>query len=269
MNGTIMPLAKAALPITDIAIQRGYAVFDSMVASNDTILDLDHHIARFVNSAKIARIPLKYSKTELREALQKVLRKNKLPFSKVRIFVTPGQSPDSLTFVPSTGSLFIIVEPYNHPASEIYDKGVTLMTAEYQRPIAQAKSTNYMLAVNLQEERRKRKAFEILYTFQGTVYECSTSNFFLVKGKQLLTSNQGVLSGITRKFVLAAAKKAGLVPVERVITMKDLRNADEAFISGTYKGIVPVIKVDDIIIGNGKVGHAAQSFQNLYVEFGV
>lgn len=270
MNGKIIPLAKATLPIMDIAVLRGHGVFDSMSAVGERAIHGDQHFKRFFASAKEARIPVRYTKTEIESALRAVLRKNKFPRSKVRIVATGGETIHSgLEFNAATAAVFIIVEPYMQPASAPYERGVSLMTVEYQRPLPYAKTTNYMLAVNLQEERKKKKAFEILYTFNGHVYECTTSNFFIVKNNQLITADTGILKGISRKFVLDSAKKVGLKAVERPVTLKDVATADEAFITGTYKGIVPVVKVDKMVIGNGKVGHAAESFQELYREFSV
>ena len=265
MNGKIMPLAKAALPITDIAVARGYAVFDAMLAVGDNVFHGMAHIDRFFASAKAARISIRYSKAEVYASIQALLRKNNLPRAKVRVIATGGNVVNGLEFDNESASLLIIAEPFTELSDAVYEKGVNLMTAEYQRPLAHAKTTNYMLAVNLQEERRKRKAFEILYTFKGNVFECSTSNFFLVKGNKLITADKGILRGIIRAFVLDSAKKVGLTVVERPITMKDVRSADEAFISASYKGVVPVVKVDDIMIGNGKVGHAAVSLHELYL----
>jgi branched-subunit amino acid aminotransferase/4-amino-4-deoxychorismate lyase len=265
LNGRIIPLAKAVLPIMDIAVLRGYGVFDSMSAVGERVLHLDDHLKRFFASAKATGISIHHMKAEIKTAIDALLKKNKLPLAKVRIVATGGTTINSgLEFDAKTGSLFILVEEHAELPASYYENGVRLMTAEYERPLPQAKTTNYMLAVQLQPTKFKQKAYEILYTSKDKVYECSTSNFFLVKGNQLITADKGILPGIIRKFVLSSANKVGLKAVERTVTLKDIATADEAFITGTYKGVLPVVAVDDITIGNGKVGLAAQSFQELY-----
>jgi branched-chain amino acid aminotransferase len=265
MNGKIMPLAKAVLPIMDIAVLRGYAVFDSMAAVGERVVHVDDHLKRFFASAASAGITIRSTKAHIKTAIHALLRKNKFTLSKVRIVATGGETINSgLEFDATTGSLFIIVEEHSKLPASYYENGVILMTAEYERPMPQAKTTNYMYAVSLQHKRSKQKALEILYTFQGKVYECSTSNFFLVKGNELITADKGILEGIARAFVLRSAKKIGLKAVERTVTLHDLETADEAFITATYKGILPVVKIDGMKIGNGKVGLAAQGFKELY-----
>lgn len=264
-----MLLSKAALPITDISIARGYAVFDAMLAIGQKPLHAKDHIKRFFDSAKASRINIGYSQKEVLEAILSVLQKNKLAASKVRVIATGGNLVNGLEFDPKTNSFFVIAEPYIEPAKIVYENGISLITAEYQRPLAHAKTTNYMAAVHLQEKRIKNKAFEILYTQNGNISECSTSNFFIVKGDKLFTPKDGILKGIIRKFVLNSASKVGLKVIEKPITLKDLAAADEAFISASYKGVIPVVKVDNLIIGNGKVGHAAQTLAELYKKFSV
>ncbi len=123
---------------------------------------------------------------------------------------------------------------------------------EHQRIIPEAKHNNYILAVKNQKLRIKEKAFEILYTFEGKVLEASTSNFFIVKNKQLITPKHNILIGTTRNKIIHLAKNKHQI-IEKDIQLKDALSADEAFLTATNKGVVPVVKINSTTIGNGKV----------------
>jgi D-alanine transaminase/branched-chain amino acid aminotransferase len=268
LNGKIILASKAAIPISDISITRGFAIFDSMFASGAKVLHVEDHMNRFYNSAKEMGLRIPLSKKVLQNVMIKLLKKNGYSHSKVRALLTGGTTAkNAIEADPAHPNFFVTAEPFIPLAKAIYEKGVSLITINYQRPWPTVKTTNYMVAVRMQDERKRKKAFEILYTFEGQAFECSTSNFFLVKGSRLITAKNGVLKGITRKFVFKYAESLGLKVVEREVKVSEFKTADEAFITGTYKEIIPVIKIDAIKIGNGKVGHVAQELGKLYEDF--
>jgi branched-chain amino acid aminotransferase len=267
LNGKIIPVEKATLPILDISIIRSFAVFDSMLAAGTQILHGEEHFKRFYNSAKQLGLIIPLSKNDLHKEVVKLVKKNGYKYSKVRIVITGGIVQNGIEPDAKHPNFFINAEPFSKLPEAVYENGVSLISVDYQRPLANVKSTNYMLAVSMQKIRKQKKAFEILYTFDGKIYEGSTSNFFLVKGSKLITAKDGILKGITRNFVLKHAKKLGLIIEERDVKVSELKTADEAFITGSYKGIVPVIKVDSVTIANGKPGHAAQGFGAMYKDF--
>lgn len=109
----------------------------------------------------------------------------------------------------------------------------------------------------------KNKAGEILYILNDYVFECSTSNIFMIKGNTLITPKIGVLMGVTRGFVVNFAGKVMKV-VERDIKFSELVKADEVFITATTKQIMPVVKIDDFVIKNGKVGKKTIELQKIF-----
>jgi branched-chain amino acid aminotransferase len=140
-----------------------------------------------------------------------------------------------------------------HPASW-YADGVKITTMYSRRILPGAKSINYLSATIAMQKARAAGAVESLYVDRdGLVYECTTSNIFLFKGTTLVTPGRKILSGITRAFILELAQ--GFFTVEvRDMTLEEVLAADEVFISGTNKGVVPVVRVDDAIIGSGRPG---------------
>ena len=125
------------------------------------------------------------------------------------------------------------------------------------------KTTHYITAVKFQPKRKKKKAIEILFISKGKVLECSTSNIFMFKGKKLITPQNSVLLGITRKAVLDVARKQFKIE-ERDITLAELLKAEEVFITSSFKDIVPIVKIDNKIICKGIVGENTKILMNVF-----
>ncbi len=112
----------------------------------------------------------------------------------------------------------------------------------------------------------KKDAAEILYVWRGQVLEASTSNFFMVKNKTLFTPKNEVLEGVTRKLVIKLAKENKIKVVEKNITLKEVLEADECFVTATDKEVLPVVKIDNQIIGAGYPGEQTKKLLTLYRE---
>ncbi len=138
---------------------------------------------------------------------------------------------------------------------EWYSKGIKTVTHVHERDIPLAKSTSYIPATLALKQAKAQGAVEAIYVdrFQH-VLEGATSNLFAFFGNKLVTPEKGILHGITRNLVLSLAKDK--FPVEkRDISLTEILNADEVFITGTNKAIVPVVQIDETTIGNGLPGN--------------
>ena len=113
---------------------------------------------------------------------------------------------------------------------------------------------------------KRKKAFDILYTQNGFLLETTTSNFFIFKKDKLLTPKKNILIGLTRNFVIKLAKNKFKVE-ERDIDLKELERAEETFIASTTKEILPVVKIDNKIIGNGRVGKKTKYLMDLVHQY--
>ena len=137
---------------------------------------------------------------------------------------------------------------------EWYADGVKIITMQNRRILPGAKSINYLSATIALKKAHAQGAVESVYLDRdGLVYECTTSNIFMFSGSTLVTPGRRILSGITRGFILALALDLFQVDV-RDLPLEELIRADEVFITGTNKGVVPVVQVDDRQIGNGRPG---------------
>lgn len=261
INGTIFPSAKATIRITDLSILRGFAIFDFLRSENGKPVLLDDYLDRFQRSAEIVGLPVPLKREAICEEIYKLLQINAHPDCGVRLVLTGGYSLDG--FAPSKPNLLILNEKLHFPEPSQYQLGVSLIFYEYKREWSEVKSTNYFSAVKMLPQLRKNKATDILYHYQGTIFEASRSNFFIIKNGTIVTPSEGILKGITRKTILSLAKENYKIEL-RPIQLKEIEEADEAFITSTTKKILPVTKIDEVIIGNGKPGKISKELIALY-----
>ncbi|MEA3273612.1 MAG: aminotransferase class IV [Patescibacteria group bacterium] len=251
-NKKIISEKKASVSLRDLGLLRGYGVFEVLTSHQQELFLFKEHFKRLQNSAKELRLKLPVSEKKLELLIRKLLVKNKLAEASIRIVLTGGVSQDGIT-LGKKPTLFILVNKIHRFKKSNYLQGVKLMTVDYQREIPRAKISNYTKAIKLQKEKDKRGAIEILYTHQGLVLEASTSSFFIFKGNTLITPKNNILLGTVRGFILKIARQKFKIQ-ERDLRLEELKKADEAFLTATIKEIMPVVKVDNFNIGDGKVG---------------
>jgi branched-chain amino acid aminotransferase len=157
-----------------------------------------------------------------------------------------------LTWAPPR--LFVSVEPFAPPPSSLYEAGVWCITVEMRREQPQAKDTHFLSAVAAVYDRLPAGAHEALLVAEdGSLLEGLSSNFFAVRGGALYTEQTRVLHGVTRGLVLEIA--AGMLPVATTaVRLDQLPSLGEAFITSVSRGIVPVVRIDERTIGDGRPG---------------
>ncbi|HTH30211.1 MAG TPA: aminotransferase class IV [Lacibacter sp.] len=242
----------ARLHVNDLSVQRGYGFFDFFRTVNHQPLFIDDHLARLQNSASVLRLPLPYSTAQLKQIVEKLINRNQLATSGIRITVTGGYAADTYTI--STPNIIIIQTPLI--MDEVFDenKGIHLITEEYVRELPTVKSINYLMGVYLQQKVKDAGADDVLYVKNGCISELPRSNVFVVTADdKLITPNENVLSGITRKHILQIAKPLMEVK-EQSVTLDDVLRAKEVFVSSTTKRLLPVLSVNGKSIANGKAG---------------
>ena len=242
LNGQFVKAEEGSLHISDLAIQRGYGVFDFFRTVQNVPLYLDDHLSRFYYSAHKMRLAIKLLPNELKDIILTLIQKNNMPQSGIRLTLTGGYSQDGYTV--AAPNLFITQQPLQ-PSLQ---KSVKLILHNYQRELPDVKTLNYLMGIWLQPFIKERGADDVLYFKDGLMRECPRSNFFIVTPQNVVvTPAKRILKGITRKRVLEIAEKHFAVE-ERDITVKDLQQAKEAFITSTTKLLTPVTQINDLEI---------------------
>ena len=251
-HGEIIPLDKAFLHISDLAVQRGYGIFDFFKILNNTPLFLDDYLHRFYESARLMHLPVPLTPDELKNVLYQLMDKNQIPQSGIKMVLTGGYSPDGYT--PAAPNLLITQQPITLLTEAQVQQGIKVITHAYIRDLAEAKTINYSTGIRLQPHMRAQAAQDILYHQNGIITECPRSNFFIVTpDNRVITPAKDVLKGITRKNVLRVASQK-YITQEGVVTLADIATAKEAFTTSTTKQVLPIVQVDDQLINNGRPG---------------
>ncbi|MCL4483750.1 MAG: aminotransferase class IV [Bacteroidetes bacterium] len=257
-NGEYIPFNQSSVPVSDLIIQRGYGIFDFFLVRELVPRFLSFHLDRFLKSAALMDLELAYTKEELADIVQNLIRKNNIPNSSVKIMLTGGVSMDDFTLDRAKSTLIIINKPFELKLPNAWKNGASLITSHYQRELPEAKTINYIRSVRLSQKLIETNAAEILYFDRNWVRECSRSNVFYVKDNCVYTPKSKILEGVTRKRIL---QLKGYPIQAKDFKIKDLLAADEVFITSTTKGVLPIIKVDSQIIGDGRIGVVTKAIQ--------
>ncbi|MBU2082129.1 aminotransferase class IV [Patescibacteria group bacterium] len=266
-NGKIVALNKVDINPYDIGLLRGYGVFDVMCTENEKPFLLDLHWKRLQNSARELNLKIPIAKNEYKNILQKIIKLNRFSKSTIRTILTGGPSDNGFNHIRGNETFLILVEKFMALPKEVYSKGAKAITLKYNRQFPLVKTTNYITAIKHQKIKEKNKAIEIIYFQNGNFLEASTSNLFIVKNNQIITPKKNILSGITRNLVIKLAKQKRINVEEQEIPEKNFFTASEIFLTATNKGIVPIIKVDDREIGDGRVGKITKTLINAFNDF--
>jgi branched-chain amino acid aminotransferase len=265
MDGTFVDARQATLPVDDLAILRGYGVFDFLRTYNGVPFYLEAHVERLFHSAARIGLAMRWTEQEVVDITRQTLAKNQGTEHNLRIMVTGGTSEDD--FCPSGRSrLLVMVTPHKEKPRWWYEKGVKLTTWRTERDFPEAKSTNYIAGIMALQKACATGGVEALYIGRdGQVLECTTSNIFGFMGERLVTPDTGILPGITRQVVLELA--AGAFGTEkRRLSLEDLNTLDEVFITSSTREIVPVIRIDEHIVGRGGPGGRTVKLMSLFSE---
>lgn len=267
LNGEVLPLAEAKISILDIGLIRGYGIYEALTVINGKPLHFKDHWQRLLRGAKALGIKIPIENKLAEEKIVEIVKKSGLNTrASIRIVLTGGEVLNGIEHDVNKPTFYMIAEEWKALPKENYEKGAKLITHEYKREMPEFKTTNYIMGASLQDLRKGGGALEILYVSDDLVLECATSNIFLVNGDKVITPEEGVLKGITRKIVLELARKDYQVE-KREVTVDEFKSADEVFITASFKDIVPIIKIDDFTVGSGAVGKITRDIMGKFQEY--
>lgn len=267
VNGEFVEEEQAQISVNDLSVLRGFGVFDFLRTYNGIPFHLDDHLARLERSARLIGLVLPHSISKIREIVMETLARNNRQENNIRIVATGGLSADGIT-PGNSPNLMVMMTPVQGLPSECYTAGVKVITSHVDRFLPGAKSINYIPAILCQAEARSQQAIESIYVDRdGYLQEGTTSNLFAFFGNTLITPPCGrVLPGITRQVTLELAKDEFSI-IERDIHKDEIRLFDEAFLSSSVREIAPIVAIDSITIGSGKVGGQTNKIMELFATY--
>jgi len=277
-DGKLVPLNMAMVPVTTHAIHYGTSIFEGIRvywnSKNLYVFRLKDHIKRFRNSGKFYNIIPNFSDKQIENAVIDLCKKNKIKKSSyIRPFYFVGQYGINLHVTKKAPTHTAI---FAFPFGDLFNKnGITATISKWRKfndmstPTQAKMGGNYLNSI-LATQDVKQKGFDeaILLDQSGNVSEAPGENIFLVKNDELVTPplSSSALDGITRRSIITLAKDMNLKIKIRKVSKKELKLAEEIFLSGTAAEITPITKIDKKKIGGGKVGNITKLFMNTYSD---
>jgi len=275
INGKLYEKEDARISVYDHGLLYGDGVFEGARVYGGKIFHCAEHVDRLFDSARAIALEMPVNREELTHAMYDTLEANGLRDGYLRVLVTRGVGTLGLDpYKCAEPQVIIIADSITLYPEEFYKTGLTVVSVPTMRNMANAvspriKSMNYLNNILAKIEALQAGAQEaVMLNAQGMVAECAGDNIFIVKNGRLTTPpvHAGILAGITRNVVLGLAVSAGIETAEEDVSRFDLYVADECFLTGTAAEIIPVVKVDGRIIGDGKPGRVTLRLTDMFRE---
>ena len=277
LNGGFAPAQDARISIWDGGWLHGAGLFETMRAYKGRIFRLDAHLDRLMSSAEKLLFPLERPDLPLTSDFDELLHRNELSEARLRLTVSAGPTigvePDDITTGDGRPRLTVCAtaSPVSPYPPQLHSKGMTVTISPYKvspdDPIAGHKCTDYLpRLLALRDAHAKGCNEAIWFTTNNLLSEGSISNVFLVRDHRLMTSpvETPVLPGITRAVVIELASAAGVEVEQKPLTIDDLLDADEVFLTNSIMEVMPVCRVEKCEIGGGKPGPLTRKMSNEY-----
>ena len=264
LNGTLVPIEEAAVNVLDHGLLYGDGCFEGIRVYNGRIFKLRSHLERMHQSARLLHLDPPYSLGDIEEAVRATVRANEIENGYIRLVYTRGVGTLGLNpFSCGTPQAIIIAATISLYPESMYQDGMPIVVASRPRlPIGcldpRIKSLNYLNNILAKVEAIEAGVLEaLMLNADGEVAECTGDNIFVIKDGAIVTphTDAGILHGVTRQFVIdEVAPAIGFSVTERAVSLEEVRDADEVFLTGTAAEIIGVSCIDGQDVGCGKVG---------------
>ena len=273
VNGHFFPRIEAKVSVMDSGYLLGDGVWEGIRLHNEHLVHLDKHLNRLYQGAKAIEMDIGISKDEMKTTLRKTLEKNGMKSNvHIRLIVsrgikaTPYQHPKVTVGDPTV----VIIPEYKKASPKLKIEGITLGTVKTirdnrtQDPRINSLSKHNCIAACIEAEKMGVDE-GLMLDPKGNVSTCNSTNFFMISNREVWTSSgEYCLNGVTRSSVIDLCKKNDVPIKEKEFLLKDVHSANEVFVTGTFAGIIPVISVDGIVIGDGTRGPLTRQLQEWY-----
>ncbi|HFC36279.1 MAG TPA: hypothetical protein ENJ49_01235 [Candidatus Moranbacteria bacterium] len=265
-NGKVVLEKDVRIDFNDLGFVRGYGVFEAIKTVNRKPFLLKEHFERLQKSAIELNLKLDMGWREFSETINDLLWKNQIEKDvAIKVVLTGGVSSNGLkmdgvpTFLITLKDLSVVT-----PAEELYQTGVGIILTEFQRYLPEIKTLNYITAIQNQKRKETENALEIVYHWEGFLLEGATGNIFIVKNNRVITPKEDILPGTVRNFVIELLRENGTTVEMRKVKLSELFEADEVFLTGTFKNILPVTEIEGEKAAGGRVGKKTKEIMKLF-----
>ena len=274
INDELFKRDEAKISVFDSGYLVGDGVWEAMRLHDGVLVFQEDHLNRLWQSAKTVGMSLPFSKDQLLERIWSVLNANSMKDNvHVRVMVTRGikKTPSQDPRLTISGPNVVIIPEYKKASEASKEKGITLFTSTVRRGSPDYLDPRLNCHSKLHEVQALIQAIEagadeaLMLDVNGFISTCNATNFFIVTDGEVWTStSKYCMNGITRGKVIEACNRNGIVCKEKDFSLFDVYGADEAFVTGTFGGLTPVVKIDGRTIGEGIYGKWTRKLSALY-----
>jgi branched-chain amino acid aminotransferase len=276
VNGELLRRPDAKISVLDAGFLLGDGVWEAFRLHRGVLVFLDDHLDRLWHGAEVIDLEMPLNREQLVGRIEEVIEANEMYDGvHIRLIVTRGLKPTPYQAPWVISSLPTIVIIPEHKRADIRraENGIRLVTVDVirgpqnvQDPRINSLSKHNCIAGCI-DAARKGGDEGLMLDPNGNVASCNSTHFFIVRDDEVWTSSgEYCLNGITRRKVLDICGANGIAAFERDFTIDDVRSADEAFVTGTFAGVTPVIEFDGEEMSAGVRGPMAERIQNLYID---
>lgn len=270
LNGDFLEAKDAKVSIFDRGYLFGDGIYEVVPVINGKVIDKEPFFERFNNSLSKIDLRAPFCKQEIITILDTLIAKNGIVEGGLYMQVTRGVAPREFYFpenTPTTFMAFGFKKEIIH--SPLAKEGVTIVSVEDIRwKRRDIKSISLLGQVLAKEEVHQKGAYEGWMIEEGFVTEGTSSTAYIIKNDTIITRplSNAILPGIRRKILMRLTKEVGIKVEERAFTLEEAFDADEAFMSSATIFVLPIVKIDANVIGDGKPGALTQKLRELYVK---
>jgi branched-chain amino acid aminotransferase len=276
INGELFPREEAKISVFDSGYLVGDGVWEAMRLHKGVLVFLDLHLNRLWQGAAAIGLHFYFDREKLIQNIWRTLDANNMQDNvHVRIMVTRGikKTPSQDPRLTISGPNIVIIAEHKISSPETKEKGITLFTSTIRRGSPDYLDPRLNCHSKLHEVQALIQAIEagadeaLMLDINGFVSTCNATNFFIVKNNEVMTSTgQYCMNGITRENVIRVCKQKDIPCKQKNFSLYDVYDADEAFVTGTFGGLTPVVKIDGRIIGNGTYGNFTKKLSSFYED---
>lgn len=257
----ISTTAHSADELTRQLPQGFYTTFRTL-AGGTKVIGLTHHLSRLYQPAQEQAIQPDISVQNLRDSLRQLAEQSSPTESRIRVILTASSARND-----SPGTVYAILEPFQPLSAETYLNGVHVVSLALDRDTPRLKSTSFIEQSQSARQLVHGSIFEVLLIRNGHISEGMTSNFFYVENGKLGTARKNILLGVTRRTVLRVGRGIGLEIIYRPLQRKQVSALDEAFLTSSSRGVVPIVQVDETKVGEGVPGSVTNRVMTAYNDY--
>jgi len=268
INGEFVNRTEAKIDIEDRGYQFGDGVYEVIRVYNGKMFTANEHLERLIESGKKINMKISYSVEEIKSMLTELMERNQLTTGTIYLQVSRGIAPRNHAFPSSDVQQTFIAntKAVGRPVETMKTGVKTILLEDIRWLLCDIKSLNLLGNLMAKQKAVEAGCFEAIQHRGDTVTEGSSSNVSIIKDGKVIThpANNLILNGITRQKVLEVCRSNDIPVEERAFSLEELKQADEAFISGTTVEVTPIIEIGGEKVGDGVPGTVTKHIQELF-----